>query len=281
LAEKEAESALKLAEKEAESALKDTIIAALLSGKPLPTASTPLPTASTANVSFDLGAVKEWLVQIKQGRGRFLKLPDTKSEAVNVAMRRVRDFSALFEVYDAVLPADSYAIIRMKDCGRSICKCEGFEVWRRLSVAEKYGSLNQVVLGLVRLCHAGWVNYDCRLANIVIDKDGKLTAIDLDWIQAVNAFNPPVNQHSFSLWYPDCSHPMLYLAWQAYVCAELLLRCDSLQCLQELLARLDKSDQDWWGDSFEEFEQRMKKSGWTGKDPPKFVVGLVLGGGNE
>ncbi len=149
-------------------------------------------------------------------------------------------------------------------------------MWNNLSAAEQHRSLYQVVLGLVRLCHTGWVNYDCRLANYVIDKDGNLTAIDMDWIESVNDFRPPSTKNS-SLWYPTCLNPMLYLAWQANVSAKLLLRCDSLQRLQKCLDRLDIGDPDLVEETFKEFEQRMNESGWTGEDPPELVLDLVLG----
>eukprot|EP00961_Rhodomonas_salina_P030678 412638-Rhodomonas_salina.2 len=74
--------------------------------------------------------------------------------------------------------------MQMKHSSKSVCKSEGFQVWKHLSAAEQHSLLNSVVLGLLRLCHAGWVNYDCSLANFVIDEDGTLTAIDLDWIQS-------------------------------------------------------------------------------------------------
>ena len=255
---KDTESALKDAEsalKDAESAMDKAIIAAYRSGS-----GSPLPSDSIANISFDVGAARECLSQIQQGRGRLLKLPDTSSTALNKAMCRARNFSALFEVYDEVVPSRFCAIMKMKDCWVSVCERNGFNVWTHLSAAKKHTSLNQVVLGLVRLCRAGWVNYDCRLANIVIDKDGNLTAIDLDWIQQVDEFKPPSTQAS-SLWYPPCLKPMLYLAWQAYLSAKLLLECSSLSHLQECRASLDKGDQDWGGCSFEEFEQHMNKSG--------------------
>eukprot|EP00961_Rhodomonas_salina_P278466 3762417-Rhodomonas_salina.1 len=58
-----AESALD----KAEFALDKAMIAALLSGSPLPSSS-----MKNLNSSLNVGAVLEWLIQIKQGRGRFL-----------------------------------------------------------------------------------------------------------------------------------------------------------------------------------------------------------------
>mmetsp|Transcript_13822 Transcript_13822/g.27625 ORF Transcript_13822/g.27625 Transcript_13822/m.27625 type:complete len:197 (-) Transcript_13822:119-709(-) len=189
-------------------------------------------------------------------------------------MLQARRYAALFEVYDSVSVRDSYCIIRMKHRGDSVVKSQGFNVWRSLSDAQRRSSLEKVILGLLELCHVGWISCDCRLQNIVVDTHGNLTAIDLDWIQHRAAF---IHHTAPGLWYPDCTNPLLYISWQAYVCAVLLSSCASLQALAGRLVLLHKGDAQWGGGTFNWFETEMLEAGWTrAEEDPKAVLGFLM-----
>lgn len=143
--------------------------------------------------------VLEWIARVQTWQGRFspqLLSGDNNTDSAVFGLQR---FAALLDVYHSVTVDGPVVYMTMNNCCDSLDTPEGFSRFRPLNCTARHKALRQLIYNLLLLCTAGWVHWDCRLENVVIDDSMRLATIDFDWLEESSTFmqlptDPTVNQ---------------------------------------------------------------------------------------